>query len=98
MAAPKVFGQCNVQFISKYLWDGRVPVDVRQQFGPRKPPRDQPPCRKVACPHAHADLAACRPPAPAPRAPVPVRAARRHAPRAILLLLPLRARVGRGGG
>ena len=87
MAAPKVFGQCNVQFISKYLWDGRVPVDVRQQFGPRKPPRDQPPCRKVACPHA-----------PAPRAPAPVRAARRHAPRAILLLLPLRARVGRGGG
>jgi len=41
---------------------------------------------------------ACRPPAPAPRAPAPVRAARRHAPRAILLLLPLRARVGRGGG
>jgi hypothetical protein len=58
MAAPKVFGQCNVQFISKYLWDGRVPVDVRQQFGPRKPPRDQPPCRKVACPHARGCCAA----------------------------------------
>jgi len=47
MPAPKAFGRGEVEFISQYLWDRRVPAETREQFGPRKPMRDQPPCRKV---------------------------------------------------
>jgi hypothetical protein len=48
MSRPKAFGRGDVQFITQYLWDTRVSLDLRSKFGAhRRPARDQPACRKV---------------------------------------------------
>jgi len=48
MAKPKHFGSGEVEFISHYLWDKRVPGELHMQFGAaRKPARAQAPCRKI---------------------------------------------------
>ena len=38
---------CWHQFITQYLWDTRVPTELRTACGGRRPARDQPACRKV---------------------------------------------------